>query len=135
MKKKLLIIGSIVGLAIVIGIMTYAIEFKKINLVSVSRNEVTSVIVTNGNNGDMIEISSEEIDSLIDLLSQIECHKISREQSSGWKYSIDIVCDNTSSKILLISDEICSIDNTYYRINNKEGDVIFSLIENFYDRY
>lgn len=136
MKKKLLIVGSLVGLAIVIGIITYAIESeRKINLVSVSRNEITSVIVTNGNNGDMIEGSSEEIDALIDLLSPIECKKINREQSGGWKYSIDIICDNTSSKIILISDEICSVDNSYYRIDNKEGEAIVSLIEKFYNLY
>ena len=133
MKKKQFRIGIVITVVIVSCIAIFVIVFnKKTNMVSVSTNEITSVIITNGNNGDMVELSTEEIDILVNLCSSIECQKMSREQSGGWSYSINIVYGNKSSKITLISSEICNINNFVYKIKKRDGEAVITAIKKFY---
>ena len=133
MKKKKLIIGMVIVAVLVTCIIVFVIMFnKKTNMVSLSRGEIASVVITDGNNGDMIELSAEEIDTLVKLCEIIECKKMSREESGGWSYSIDIAHGNKSDKITLISNEVCKIGNNSYKMNKQDGDDVITTIKKFY---
>ena len=55
MNKKKLIIGMVIVAVLVTCIIVFVIMFnKKTNMVSLSRSEIASVVITDGNNGDMI---------------------------------------------------------------------------------
>ena len=131
MKKKL-IIGIVIVAVLVACMIVFVILFKKTNMVSISRNEITSVVITDGNNGDMIELSAEEMDTLIKLCERVECKKVSRGESGGWSYSIDIAYGNKSNKITVISNEVCKIGNDSYKINKQDGDEVIRIIKKFY---
>ena len=57
---------------------------------------------------------------------------MSREESGGWSYSIDIAHGNKSDKITLISNEVCKIGNDFYKINKQDGDDVITTIKKFY---
>ena len=130
MKKNILIVGIILVLVVAVFII---IGFgNKRSMLSISRDEIKSVVITNGNNGNMVELSPEEITALYTLCSPIECKKINREPSQGWGYSMDIVCENSSIKITFVSNGICIINHSDYEIEKADGEAIISLIETFY---
>ncbi len=57
---------------------------------------------------------------------------MSREESGGWSYSIDIAHGNKSDKITLISNEVCKIGNNSYKMNKQDGDDVITTIKKFY---
>ncbi len=97
-------------------------------------NEVTSVRIVNGNNGNMLDLSEEEISDLTNRCRVIDCKRIiNKEPGSGWSYSIDFSYGNTSKSIVLVSSELCEIDNVYYRMEEKDGEDVINIIKKFYE--
>ena len=47
--------------------------YRKTSMISVEPNEVTSVRIVNGNNGNMLDLSEEEISDLTNRCRVIDC--------------------------------------------------------------
>lgn len=135
MKDKRLIVGiCIVGIAVVCILIFLGVWNRRVTMVSASKDDIKAVTVTNGNNGDMIELSSEDWNDLIELCSKTSCKREHRPESGGWSYSIDITGGTSSTKVTLISKETCVINSVDYRMDAKDGEAILSLIEKLYEK-
>lgn len=134
-KKTIIEIAMLIIAAILISIVIFMMLFyRKTSMISVEPNEVTSVRIVNGNNGNMLELSEEEISDLTNRCRVIDCKRIiNKEPGSGWSYSIDFSYGNTSKSIVLVSSELCEIDNVYYRMEEKDGEDVINIIKKFYE--
>lgn len=134
-EKTIIEIAMLIIAAILISIVIFMMLFyRKTSMISVEPNEVTSVRIVNGNNGNMLELSEEEISDLTNRCRVIDCKRIiNKEPGSGWSYSIDFSYGNTSKSIVLVSSELCEIDNVYYRMEEKDGEDVINIIKKFYE--
>lgn len=134
-KKTIIEIAMLIIAVILISIVIFMMLFyRKTSMISVEPNEVTSVRIVNGNNGNMLELSEEEISDLTNRCRVIDCKRIiNKEPGSGWSYSIDFSYGNTSKSIVLVSSELCEIDNVYYRMEEKDGEDVINIIKKFYE--
>ena len=87
--------------------------YRKTSMISVEPNEVTSVRIVNGNNGNMLDLSEEEISELTNRCRVIDCKRIiNKEPGSGWSYSIDFLCMHLLSRQLFY-DYLFSLKNSH----------------------
>lgn len=133
-KKKIEIVILIIIVIIISIVISMMLFYRKRSMISVLPNEVTSIMIVNGNNGNMLDLSEEEISTLINRCRVIDCKRIiNKEPGLGWSYSIDFSYGNTSKSIVLVSSELCEIDNGYYRIEEKDGEDVINIIKKFYE--
>ena len=103
-------------------------------MLSIPKEEITKILVTEGNNGNVTELTKEQTDKLYNKLTNTKIKKKVSEDASGWLYNIDIFRKNSSISIIVISYEECSISNKKYSIKENKGKEIIDMVKEFTDK-
>ena len=113
MKKKVCIV--IIPLVLVMVVVSIIIvkSSSTQKMLSIPKEEITKILVTDGNNGNVTELTKEQTDKL---------------------YNIDIFRKNSSISIIVISNEECSISNKKYSIKENKGKEIIDMVKEFTDK-
>lgn len=128
MEKKRIIITS--GLFIFLCVLAFCAEFyyanNTKNIILPEKNEIFTVTVTNGTNGNTTTVEKSNINKIYNDLKDISLTKVSNQQTSGWNYAVDIETNNdTDVHLVFVSDKVLQYNNNTYKIDGA------SLLENF----
>ena len=134
MKKKVCIV--IIPLVLVMVVVSIIIvkSSSTQKMLSIPTEEITKILVTDGNNGNVTELTKEQTDKLYNKLTNTKIKKKVSEDVSGWLYNIDIFRKNSSISIIVISNEECSISNKKYSIKENKGKEIIDMVKEFTDK-
>lgn len=134
MKKKacIVIIPLVLVMVVVSIIIVKSLSTQK--MLSIPKEEITKILVTDGNNGNVTELTKEQTDKLYNKLTNTKIKKKVSEDASGWLYNIDIFRKNSSISIIVISNEECSISNKKYSIKENKGKEIIDMVKEFTDK-
>ncbi|MBE5906812.1 MAG: hypothetical protein E7277_08530 [Lachnospiraceae bacterium] len=77
----------------------------------------------------MKELSKGQIKKILDLCQTIPCKKITLEESTGWAYKITAQYKNKTWKAVIISDEICIINNKSYSMDDNDGEKLITILK------
>ncbi len=134
MKKKVCIV--IIPLVLVMVVVSIIIvkSSSTQKMLSIPKEEITKILVTDGNNGNVTELTKEQTDKLYNKLTNTKIKKKVLEDASGWLYNIDIFRKNSSISIIVISNEECSISNKKYSIKENKGKEIIDMVKEFTDK-
>ncbi len=134
MKKKVCIV--IIPLVLVMVVVSIIIvkSSSTQKMLSIPKEEITKILVTDGNNGNVTELTKEQTDKLYNKLTNTKIKKKVSEDVSGWLYNIDIFRKNSSISIIVISNEECSISNKKYSIKENKGKEIIDMVKEFTDK-
>lgn len=113
MKKKVCIV--IIPLVLVMVVVSIIIvkSSSTQKMLSIPKEEITKILVTDGNNGNVTELTKEQTDKLYNKLTNTKIKKKVSEDASGWLYNIDIFRKNSSISIIVFP-----MKNVVYRIRN-----------------
>ena len=134
MKKKVCIV--IIPLVLVMVVVSIIIlkSSSTQKMLSIPKEEITKILVTDGNNGNVTELTKEQTDKLYNKLTNTKIKKKVSEDASGWLYNIDIFRKNSSISIIVISNEECSISSKKYSIKENKGKEIIDMVKEFTDK-
>lgn len=138
MKNKKVIICLII--AFVVAAITATVFIVKYidnsnKLFDGNINDVEKVYITNGNNGNMIELTKSEIEEILSQCKDMKIKNYETEPIVGWSYNVDIFMENKTQSIILNGNTICNRDGEYYKVNEDEGKNLFSIIERLYEAH
>lgn len=126
-KKTFIIIAVVILITVVVAGSVLLLRGRK--MILETGEKVTKVVILNGNNGKITELS-DGIDELCNLLSNTKVKKVSKQDTSGWLYKIDVYHnEDVVDSVTMISNETCLVSDNRYSIDAKKGDSILSLIE------
>ncbi|MCR5736526.1 MAG: hypothetical protein K6G64_02625 [Eubacterium sp.] len=129
MKKIVICLGIFVLLLLS---MFLIYQYSPRKMIKASREEITRVIVINGNNGNVIDLGEKDIDELYKEISKVKIKRIiNPEESSGWSYSFKLFHGNELLVNAVINGEQCSIDGVKYLVQQKQIKKIEALLEKF----
>ena len=134
MKKKVCIVIILLVLVMVVVSIIIVKSSSTQKMLSIPKEEITKILVTDGNNGNVTELTKEQTDKLYNKLTNTKIKKKVSEDVSGWLYNIDIFRKNSSISIIVISNEECSRSNKKYSIKENKGKEIIDMVKEFTDK-
>lgn len=109
-KKPIIITGCILAVLVVLaaGWLLYTRPRRVSEFYKDSIQEIQSISVTYGNNGNIIHLTDEgKIKKLAELLGEIKVRRAPfKEQRTGWSYCFDIQFEGETLRILFGNIEI-----------------------------
>ena len=119
MKRKCIVLGIVV-LLVVSALIWWSVPTTF--LASVKENEITSIHVRNGNNGNAFEIERQE--DILFIVDNIQKHSFEKDRVSlfnmGTLYTLSFYNSNGKliSKFIVNSDDTIRKDPFFYRTNS-----------------
>lgn len=127
MKRRGLLIGSIVIFVIVLGIIFY-LQMTKTNVLHISREDVTRIYIVDGNTGNITDIEENYFDEIYEALDSLKLSNKMKVDSTGWNKKI-VICDDTNAEELVINTSTKIILSGYfYDIDSERGEKILNII-------
>ena len=87
-KEKYRIIVMIGAAVILLFAILYFATYKETDILNVSTDEIKSIYVTNGLNGDMVDVPSSDFCDFANALNEVKLKKGRKVDSTGWDYGI-----------------------------------------------
>lgn len=132
--KKTIVIVTVLLLVAIIGFVICKYFFDQQTMISIPREEITNIMITNGTNGNTSELDSKGIDEIYNICSSINLSKIGKVDSTGWTYNIDVYKgEEVVDSVTLVSDIQCTISGFKYAIEEKKGTDLIELIKKYAD--
>ena len=135
MKKKYIMLGIVV-LLLVSALIWWIVP--NTFLASVNANEITSIHVRNGNNGNTFEIKSQE--DILYIVDDIQKHSFKKDGVSlfrmGTFYTLSFYNSNEEliSKFIINSDDTIRKDPFFYRTNSGGLQTIIDYLDTLEDK-
>lgn len=129
-RKEILMVSVGVIILLVVLVLLF---YRKSYFFDYSIEDIKKVYITNGSNGEVVEVHKEEIQKIAELVKQIEMVDGEETDSTGWAYNIKISDDKKEYNITLISDDSIVVDNRRYEIKNETGKEIFEICKAFFN--
>ncbi|SFQ19287.1 hypothetical protein SAMN02910358_01030 [Lachnospiraceae bacterium XBB1006] len=126
--KKVVIVALIV-LFLGGGYYIFSLNNQSMMISDGVAKKIDSCTITNGNNGNMKELSKGEIKKVVNLCNTIPCKKITREESTGWEYTITAQYRSKTWKIEIISNGICIINHKSYSMDDDDGEKLITILK------
>lgn len=78
---------------------------------------IESISITNGNNGNMVHVPSEEYDDVMKFLTGLSFSRvIVWEKRTGWSYCISINQKNNKAVSIVFQGERCDVNGKCYKL-------------------
>lgn len=129
-RKEILMLSAGVIIILVVLVLLFG---KKSHRFDYSVEDIKSIYITNGVNGEVVEVQKEELLKIAELVNQIEMQGGEEADSTGWAYNIKISDEKREYNITLISDVSIVVDNKRYEIINQTGKEIFDICKAFFN--
>ena len=130
-KRNRIIVFTLIGLFIIVVALCF-IFCKKNDVLDIDVNNITDIYVTNGTNGDVVEIPDSHISRFEKLLKEVNVQNGQKMDSTGWEYCINISDGNNEKKITLISESYIVIDEMKYEIGKDVASPLYNLCQGYF---
>lgn len=122
-----LILGAVIILAAIVLPLC-----RKPDIFNYSAESIKSIYITNGLNGEVVEIPREEVQKIAESLKQVEVGRGEKADSTGWAYNIKLSDEKEEYSITLVSDLYLVVDNKRYEIKDQTGKEIYEMCKAYF---
>ena len=128
-KKKYRIIAIIGAVVLLLFAVFFTISYKKTDILNVSADEIKSIYVTNGSNGDMVDVPSSVFPDFAKALNEVKLKRGQKMESSGWDYGINLSDGKNDYRLSFVSEENIVIGSKIYGTKEQSGVKLYNLCE------
>ena len=89
-QKTYMIIAVVGAVVIFLFSILYFATYEETDILNVSADEIKSIYVTNGSNGDMVDVPSSVFPDFAKALNEVKLKRGQKMESSGWDYGINL---------------------------------------------
>lgn len=120
----------IVVIAIILSVYFYQ---KSAGVFTFSQDEITRAYITNGNNGQVTELTGNDLAVIYQDFQEASLKEVKDAESSGWSYTIDFCVDDKTTSVEMISSTEWKISDKRYEVSEKVGNKIMKDISDIED--
>ena len=131
-KKRGRTIAIISASVILLLVVVYFISHKETDILNVSADEIKSIYVTNGSNGDMVDVPSSVFPDFAKALNEVKLKRGQKMESSGWDYGINLSDGKNDYRLSFVSEENIVIGSKIYGTKEQSGVKLYNSCENYF---
>ena len=131
-KKRSRTIVIISVAVILLLVVLYSISYKETDILNVSADEIKSIYVTNGSNGDMVDVPSSVFPDFAKALNEVKLKRGQKMDSTGWDYGINLSDGKNDYRLSFVSEENIVIGSKIYGIKEQSGVKLYNLCEHYF---
>ena len=131
-KKRGRTIAIISVAVILLLVVLYSISYIETNILNVSADEIKSIYVTNGSNGDMVDVPSSVFPDFAKALNEVKLKRGQKMESSGWDYGINLSDGKNDYRLSFVSEENIVIGSKIYGTKEQSGVKLYNLCEHYF---
>ena len=131
-KKRGRTIAIISVAVILLLVVLYSISYIETNILNVSADEIKSIYVTNGSNGDMVDVPSSDFCDFANALNEVKLKKGRKVDSTGWDYGINLSDGKNDYRLSFVSEENIVIGSKIYGTKEQSGVKLYNLCEHYF---
>ena len=117
---------------ILLLVVLYSISYKETDILNVSADEIKSIYVTNGSNGDMVDVPSSVFPDFAKALNEVKLKRGQKMDSTGWDYGINLSDGKNDYRLSFVSEENIVIGSKIYEIKEQSGVKLYNLCEHYF---
>ena len=130
-KKRGRTIAIISVAVILLLVVLYSISYKETDILNVSADEIKSIYVTNGSNGDMVDVPSSVFPDFAKALNEVKLKRGQKMESSGWDYGINLSDGKNEYDLSFVSERFIVIGAKKYETKEQSGVKLYNLCERY----
>ena len=131
-KKRGRTIAIISASVILLLVVLYFISHKETDILNVSADEIKSIYVTNGSNGDMVDVPSSVFPDFAKALNEVKLKRGQKMESSGWDYGINLSDGKNDYRLSFVSEENIVIGSKIYGTKEQSGVKLYNSCEHYF---
>jgi len=131
-KKRGRTIAIISASVILLLVVVYFISHKETDILNVSADEIKSIYVTNGSNGDMVDVPSSVFPDFAKALNEVKLKRGQKMESSGWDYGINLSDGKNDYRLSFVSEENIVIGSKIYGTKEQSGVKLYNSCEHYF---
>ena len=131
-KKRGRTIAIISASVILLLVVLYFISHKETDILNVSADEIKSIYVTNGSNGDMVDVPSSIFPDFAKALNEVKLKRGQKMESSGWDYGINLSDGKNDYRLSFVSEENIVIGSKIYGTKEQSGVKLYNSCEHYF---
>ena len=131
-KKKYRTIAIISAAVMLLLVVLYFISYKETDILNVSTDEIKSIYVTNGLNGDMVDVPSSDFRDFANALNEVKLKKGRKVDSTGWDYGINLSDGKNDYRLSFVSEGNIVIGSEIYGTKEQSGAKLYNLCEHYF---
>ena len=128
-QKTYMIIAVVGAVVIFLFAILYFATYKETDILNVSTDEIKSIYVTNGLNGDMVDVSSSDFRDFANALNEVKLKKGRKVDSTGWDYGINLSDGKNDYRLSFVSEKNIVIGSKIYGTKEQSGAKLYNLCE------
>ena len=128
-QKTYMIIAVVGAVVIFLFAILYFATYKETDILNVSTDEIKSIYVTNGLNGDMVDVPSSDFCDFANALNEVKLKRGQKMESTGWDYGINLSDGKNDYRLSFVSEENIVIGSKIYGIKEQSGVKLYNLCE------
>ena len=131
-KKRGRTIAIISASVILLLVVVYFISHKETDILNVSADEIKSIYVTNGSNGDMVDVPSSVFPDFAKALNEVKLKRGQKMESSGWDYGINLSDGKNEYDLSFVSQRFIVIGAKKCETKEQSGVKLYNLCEHYF---
>ena len=131
-QKTYMIIAVVGAVVIFLFAILYFATYKETDILNVSADEIKSIYVTNGSNGDMVDVPSSDFCDFANALNEVKLKKGRKVDSTGWDYGINLSDGKNDYRLSFVSEENIVIGSKIYGTKEQSGVKLYNLCEHYF---
>ena len=131
-KKRGRTIAIISASVILLLVVLYFISHKETDILNISTDEIKSIYVTNGLNGDMVDVPSSDFCDFANALNEVKLKRGQKMESSGWDYGINLSDGKNDYRLSFVSEKNIVIGSKIYGTKEQSGVKLYNLCEHYF---
>ena len=131
-KEKYRIIVMIGAAVILLFAILYFATYKETDILNVSADEIKNIYVTNGSNGDMVDVPSSIFPDFAKALNEVKLKRGQKMESSGWDYGINLSDGKNDYRLSFVSEENIVIGSKIYGTKEQSGVKLYNSCEHYF---
>ena len=117
---------------ILLLVVLYSISYKETDILNVSADEIKNIYVTNGSNGDMVDVPSSIFPDFAKALNEVKLKRGQKMESSGWDYGINLSDGKNDYRLSFVLEENIVIGSKIYGTKEQSGVKLYNLCEHYF---
>ena len=131
-QKTYMIIAVVGAVVIFLFSILYFATYEETDILNVSADEIKNIYVTNGSNGDMVDVPSSIFPDFAKALNEVKLKRGQKMESSGWDYGINLSDGKNDYRLSFVSEKNIVIGSKIYGTKEQSGVKLYNLCEHYF---
>ena len=131
-QKTYMIIAVVGAVVIFLFSILYFATYEETDILNVSADEIKNIYVTNGSNGDMVDVPSSVFPDFAKALNEVKLKRGQKMESSGWDYGINLSDGKNEYDLSFVSQRFIVIGAKKYETKEQSGVKLYNLCEHYF---